>query len=106
MSGADASHDGKRLAFFRLNGNQIELVTSERNGSAPKVITSAVPGFSYRQPRWSPDDSSIAYIHSRENWADDVYVVPHPKPSRDNITEDGTLIRGLAWTDGAHLVHS
>ncbi|MGZ4822784.1 MAG: protein kinase domain-containing protein, partial [Terriglobales bacterium] len=33
MSGADVSHDGKRLAFFRLNGQNMELVVSDRDGS-------------------------------------------------------------------------
>ncbi len=30
MSGADVSHDGKRMAFFRLNGKEIELVVTDR----------------------------------------------------------------------------
>jgi len=107
MSGADASHDDKHLAFFRLNANQIELVTAERNGSDAEVITSAVPGFSYRQPRWSPDGATIAYIHSRENWADDVYVVPASGGVPRQVTKDGTLMSGLAWTpDGTRIVYS
>src|SRR5579872_6953954 len=75
MSSADVSHDGKRLTYFRLNGKQMELVAAERDGSNPRVVMQAVVSFSYRRPRWSPDDGSIAYLHSRENWADDVYVV-------------------------------
>ena len=46
MSGADVSHDGKRLTFFRLNGNQMELVASDRNGSNAKVVMQAAVSFS------------------------------------------------------------
>jgi eukaryotic-like serine/threonine-protein kinase len=107
MSGADISHDGKRLTFFRLNGKQMELVASDRNGSNAKVVMQAVVSFSYRQPRWSPDDSSIAYLHSRENWADDVYVVPSAGGSTRQVTDDNTLMSGLAWVaDGSRIVYS
>ena len=107
MSGADVSHDGKRLTFFRLNGKQMELVASDRNGSNAKVVMQAVVSFSYRQPRWSPDDGSIAYVHSRENWADDVYAVPSTGGSPRQITEDNTLMSGLAWLpDGSRLLYS
>ena len=107
MSGADVSHDGKRLIFFRLNANQMELVASDRNGANARVVMQAAVSFSYRYPRWSPDDSSIAYLHSRENWADDVYVVPPGGGSPRQITQDNTLMSGLAWTpDGSHLLYS
>jgi Tol biopolymer transport system component len=107
ISGADVSHDGKRLTFFRLNGRQIELVVADRDGSNPRVVTQAVTTFSYRQPRWSPDDSSIAYLHSQENWADDIYVVPSAGGAPQRITNENTLMSGLAWSpDGTHLVYS
>ena len=33
VSGADISHDGARIAFFRLNNRQVELVTADRGGA-------------------------------------------------------------------------
>ncbi|MBZ5550722.1 MAG: protein kinase [Acidobacteriia bacterium] len=107
MSGAEVSHDGKRLTFFRLNDKQMELVVSDRNGSNARVVLQAPVSFSYRQPRWSPDDGTIAYLHSRENWADDVYVVSSSGGSARQVTHDNTLMSGLAWlADGSRLLYS
>ena len=107
MSGADVSHDGKRLTFFRLNGRQMQLVAADRDGSSPQVVTQAVTTFSYRQPRWSPDDASIAYLHSQQNWMDDLYVVPLSGGDPRRLTYEGNLMSGLAWSpDGSHLIYS
>ena len=46
MSGADVSHDGKHLAFFRLNGKQMELVVADRDGSNAQ---SSDPGLHHLQ---------------------------------------------------------
>ena len=107
MSGADVSHDGKRLTFFRLNGKQMELIVADRDGSNPRVVTQATTTFSYRQPRWSPDDANIAFLHNLENWADDVYMVPSAGGVPRRITNESTLMSGIAWSpDGASLVYS
>jgi Tol biopolymer transport system component len=107
MSGADVSHDGKHLTFFRLNGKQMELVVTDRDGSNSRVVTQAITTFSYREPRWSPDDRTIAYLHNQENWADDVYLVSSAGGAPRQLTQDSVLMSGLAWLpDGSHLIYS
>ncbi len=107
MSGADVSHDGKRLTFFRLNGARMELVASDRNGSNERVVTPVEIRFGYRRPRWSPDDGSIAYLHNRDAWADDIYVVSSSGGAVRRLTNDNTLMSGLAWlADGSSLLYS
>jgi Tol biopolymer transport system component len=106
MSGADVSHDGKHLTFFRLSGNQMQLLVADRDGSNPRVVSQAITSFSYRQPRWSPDDRSLAYLHSRENWADDLYVVPAAGGTPRRITDESILMGGLAWFGNSDIVYS
>lgn len=107
LSGADVSHDGKRLTFFRLGDKEMQLVASDRDGSNLRVVMSAPVSFSYRKPRWSPNDKLIAYLHSRENWADDVYVVRSDGGTPKQVSADNTLMTGLAWlSDGSRILYS
>jgi serine/threonine protein kinase len=106
LSGADVSHDGKRLTFFRLGDRQMQLVACDRDGSNARVVMHVPVSFSYRKPRWSPDDRSIAFLHSRENWADDVYVVPTEGGDPKQISDDNTLMSGLAWLSDGSILYS
>jgi len=106
LSGADVSRDGKRLTFFRLGNRQMQLVACDRDGSNARVVTQAPVSFSYRKPRWSPDDRSIAFLHSRENWADDVYVVRADGGDAKQISDDNTLMSGLAWLSDGSILYS
>ena len=106
LSGADVSHDGKRLTFFRLGEKQMQLVASDRDGSNARVVMQAPVSFSYRKPRWSPDDRSIAFLHSRENWSDDVYVVRAEGGNPKQVSDDNTLMSGLAWLSDGSILYS
>jgi Tol biopolymer transport system component len=107
LSGADLSHDGTKLAFFRLNSGQVELVVSDRNGSSPRVINRVSSQFSSMYPRWSPDDRWIAYEHSSGIWSDDIYVVSASGGEPRQVTHDDTLMSGLAWLpDGSGIIYS
>ena len=106
LTEADVSHDGNKLAFFRLDNGQAALVVSDRDGSNAQPVA-RFKNFTFQHPRWSPDDRWIAYDYASASWADDLYVVPASGGEPRQVTHEGTLISGLAWqTDGAAIVYS
>jgi Tol biopolymer transport system component len=107
LSGPDVSHDGNRLTFFRVNNKQVELVTADRDGSKEQLVSNLPASFSYRCPRWSPDDRTIGYLHASANWADDVYLVAVNGGEPHRLTNEGTLMSGMAWLpDGSSIIYS
>jgi len=108
VSGADVSHDGKKLAFFRLNENKhVELVTSDRETSVLRVVAELSPPRAYEYPRWSPDDRRIAFIVHSTLYTDDVAYVPVTGGNVQPITRDRVLMSGFSWLpDGSGVVYS
>jgi len=107
ISGCDTSHDGKRLAFFRLQDSQVQLVVSDRYAQDQRVITQSQPTFESTNPRWSPDDRWIAYLHANNLWADDVSVISSSGGPPRDVTHEATLMAGLAWLpDSSGVVYS
>jgi eukaryotic-like serine/threonine-protein kinase len=107
LSEIDASHDGKSLAFFRLDGEQIQLVRTDRDAGQPKVLAQFPSKTGCRQPRWSPNDSSIAFILANDRWADDVYYVSSAGGTVQKVTRDAGLFAGFSWLpDGSGIVYS
>jgi Tol biopolymer transport system component/DNA-binding winged helix-turn-helix (wHTH) protein len=108
LGGADASHDGQRLAFFRLNEKQhIELVVSSRDTSESRVTAELPPLYEYNFPRWSPDDRWIAYQRASLLWNDEIFLVPSAGGNPRQITHEGVLLSGLCWLpDGSGVAYS
>lgn len=107
LSDCGISHDGQKLAFFQLNNRQVQLVVTDRNGAGGKAILQAPPTYEYVHPRWSPDDHTIAYQHAVAIWADDLYTVNVSGGKPRQVTDEGDLMNGLAWTrDGSGIVYS
>ncbi|HXM92641.1 MAG TPA: protein kinase [Candidatus Dormibacteraeota bacterium] len=106
LSGADLSHDGKRIAFFRFNNGQVELTVADRDGSKPQVLARLAPRYNYSFPRWSPDDRWVAYQRGLIfDW--DIFVVQSGGGEPRNITRESSLLEGLSWLpDGSGLVFS
>jgi Tol biopolymer transport system component len=103
----DISHDGRRIATFRAQGNRTVLAIIERDGSKSERVV-ALPELSeFSSPRWSPDDRSIAFVGAIEiafNRA--LYVMDvaggEPKP-----IANAQNIQGVAWLpDGSGLVYA
>ena len=62
----DISHDGRRIATFRAQGNRTVLAIVERDGSKSERVM-ALPALSeFSSPRWSPDNQSIAFVGAIE----------------------------------------
>jgi Tol biopolymer transport system component len=106
IGGADISHDGKRIAFFRFEKDQIELVVSQRSGSDPRTIAKLPLGTYYLSPRWSPDDKLVAY-QAGYVFTHDIFAVPSDGGSPQRITREARLLSGFCWTpDGSRIVFS
>ena len=106
--GADVSHDGSRLAFFRFEGGRAELVVATRDGSNARSIAQLDVGYDYLSPRWSPDDQLIAYQRSAgATPGRDVFVVDARGTAPRAITRDATVQEGFAWSpDSSRIVFS
>jgi Tol biopolymer transport system component len=109
IGGADVSHDGNRIAFFRFSAGRVELAVAARDGSAARPITRLDSGFSYRLPRWSPNDGLIAYQRSDGNAPilGDLFVVAAEGGTSRPVTRDGTVQAGFAWfPDSLRIIFS
>ena len=107
VADADVSHDGSRLAYVRSADGRLELVTADRNSANVKVIVRLETGYSYVSPRWSPDDTLIAYQRNRMSLDDDVFVVPAAGGEPRGVTQASNRMSGFAWLpDGSAIVVS
>ncbi len=106
FTGADVSHDGKRLAYFAHDGTKVELMISDRNGSDAHVLVTLPPDYDYGLPRWSPDDSVVAYRRGRVfNY--DLFTVPVSGGEPRQLTRDLKFVAGYSWLpDGSGVVCS
>ncbi|HEV8253716.1 MAG TPA: protein kinase [Vicinamibacteria bacterium] len=113
ISGADVSHDGSRIAFFRFTEGQVDLMVAARDGSSEKVIAGLNPHSSrgmgsaqYEYPRWSPDDRLLAY-QAGLNFTKTIFTIAAEGGAPRPIVEEGALIQGFSWRpDGEALIYS
>jgi Tol biopolymer transport system component len=107
LGGGDVSRSGRRIAFFRLRQGVQELLTTNREGSDARVVTTIPWGHPCRCPRWSPDDRFIAFQSSRVTQFNEEFsvVAADGGPARSIVTAGS--INGLSWMpDGSGLVYS
>lgn len=79
------SHDGKRLAYLRLQDLYSELVVANGDGTMPRVLVPANAFAAIMFPRISPDGSSI------------VFAAANPRTQSREYRGGSLLDRALAW---------
>ena len=107
LSEADVRVADGRLAYFRLTDeDQVELVATERDGSALETIARLPAGSYYWHPRWSPDGRFMAFQRG-DGVRFDIFVVDSSGRETRQLTHDSALISGLAWLpDSRGIVYS
>lgn len=101
---ADVSHSGERLATLRRTADGTALVLINRATQAEGVWL--LPDGSYASPRWSPDDTSVAFVSLTGLGSSELLVINPIDGKIASIAETGQ-IRGIAWLpDGSGLVYS
>jgi Tol biopolymer transport system component len=106
LGGADVSVTDGRLAFFRLAGGNIELVTASAKSSVINVVAQFPPVTYYLYPRWSPDGTSIAFQRG-DSIRFDLFVVRTTGGEPRQVTQDNNMIAGFAWLpDSSAIVYS
>ena len=106
LGGADLSHDGKRLAYFRAGTGAVEIVIAGQDGSNPQPTVQLSSEFIYSNLRWSPDDGKLAFQRGR-TFDYDVFYVPVSGGELRPITSDAITLRGFSWLpDSSGVVYS
>ena len=104
----DISHDGRRIATFRIQDNRTVLAILERDGSTVQRVKQLPALAEFGCPRWSPDDRWIAFVGAIEiafNRA--VYVMDAAGDDEPKAVANAQNIEGLAWLpDGSGLVYA
>ncbi len=127
ISGADVSHDGRRLALFQVDGQRPRLVWLSRDGSHSETVASLLAGIDYSCPRWSPDDRWIAFqghgmsvttvARAADDHPGDRGAVPTYFDQRLQVASSaggtlrelarGAILKGVSWLpDGSGLVYA
>ncbi len=105
ISGADVSHDGRRLALFREAGEGADLVIMDLDGSNPRPILALEPECFHGEPRWSPDDELVAFRTQNIRFDSQLEIVAAGGGGRRALA-CVPWVRGHAWIpDGSGLAY-
>jgi len=107
LGGGDISRDGQRMAVFQGAAESIDLVTVSRDGSGRVVVAQLPPQASYRHPRWSPDDRSIAFqIGGIDAFEFRLDVIDVANGQQRELAR-GSNLQGLTWRrDNSGVVYA
>jgi len=98
------SPDGRRVAFARAIGANIEIFVANRDGSGVHRLTNS--GGIDTNPAWSPSGQEIAFTSSRAG-GPQIYVMDAEGANLRRVTFQGDYNDGAAWSpDGTRLAYS
>jgi eukaryotic-like serine/threonine-protein kinase len=103
---ADINQTDRRLAFFRLTREGIQLVTGPADGSKFEVLAGFAPETYNLYPRWSPDGRWIGFQRG-DSIRFDIFVTSTTGGGTHQLTHDNNMMSGLAWLpDSTAIVYS
>lgn len=95
------SPDGRRVAFARALGANIEIFVCLRDGSGVRRLTNS-PGID-TNPAWSPNGQELAFTSSRAG-SPQLYVMDAEGANVRRVTFQGEYNDGAAWSaDGTRI---
>jgi Tol biopolymer transport system component len=106
LGAADVSLADGRLAFFRLAGKSIQLVTATMDVSSPEVVAEFAPATYYLYPRWSPNGEWIAFQRG-DSVRFDLFGVRADGGEPRQLTRENSMIDGFGWLpDSTGIIYS
>jgi TolB protein len=98
------SGDGRKVAFARAIGANIEIFVANRDGSNVRRLTNS--GGIDTNPAWSPSGQEIAFTSSRAG-GPQIYVMDAEGANLRRVTFQGDYNDGAAWSpDGTRLAYA
>jgi TolB protein len=96
--------DGRRVAFSRALGANIEIFVCDRDGSNVRRLTNS--GGIDMNPAWSPSGREIAFTSSRSG-TPQIYVMDAEGANLRRVTFEGEYNDGASWSpDGTRLAYA
>jgi len=101
------SPDGKRIAFARLVGGNLELFAMNADGTGQRALTHGAPD--HLDPAWSPDGTKIAFSRlvraHGQTLGGQVFVVPSTGAAQKRLTAgSGGYDEVFGWSpDGKRI---
>jgi serine/threonine protein kinase len=106
VGGGDISHDGRHVAAFQLHDGQVELIRLSIADGSSKLLARLPAPYHYYEPRWSPDDRSVAFRRGNYVFDEALFVVGADGGGLRPLAQDNGSL-GLSFVaDGSSLVHS
>jgi hypothetical protein len=100
VAGLDWSPDGQRIAFAR----DFQVYTIKPDGTSLTEVAPGSPAENH-SPSWSPDMSKLAFVTSRDEGIDEIYVMNPDGSAQTRITNNFAIDTSPRWSpDGTKII--